>query len=778
MGVAVGAPTVGALPAANAQPAQAGDAATTASDELSSPLETKRRELKQEALTQVLDGKAKAVTRGKSTVVKLSNANKPGGTDEYVELSRQGTDKIFVVLAEFGSERHPSYPDQDTDVATPGPTTFEGPLHNAIPQPDRAVDNSTNWNANYSRDYFQNLYFGNGGVIGEGGTQETVKQWYERQSSGRYSIDGTVSDWVKVQYNEARYGRSNGYPCGGNVCSNTWALVRDAVNQWVADQVTAGKTSDEIKAALASYDQWDRYDADGDGNFNEPDGYIDHFQIVHSGGDQADGDPIQGEDAIWSHRWFAYYNLAGQSGPAGNLNGGTQIGDTGLWVGDYTIQPENGGMSVFTHEYGHDLGLPDLYDTTTGADNGVNWWSMMSQSRQAGPSDQSIGSRGSDFGAWEKFQLGWLDYALVRPAAQPVKTELGPHEYNTAKSQAAIVVLPKKSVTTDLVTPASGSKSWWSGMGNNFTHTLSRDVTLAAGTSTLAFQANWDIEDCGPDPCDYAYVEVKDGAGNWTPVPGNITKAAEGNGIDGTSSGWQPATFDLSAFAGKTVGLRFRYSTDPAAGGKGFFADDVTLLSGGTTVFTSGGESGMEGWTADGFSAVGATAQAEYSNYYIASHRDYVSFDKYLKSGPYNFGWLNTKPDLVEHFPYQDGLLISYWDLSQRNNNTGEHPGSGLILPVDANPAPVALGDGTNLRARVAGYDAPFSKEKSDSFTYHKNGVAFPIVGADPRPMFQDNNQFWYSATPYTGVKVPNNGVNILVESQSGTSMTIKTWLR
>ncbi|MER6693333.1 immune inhibitor A domain-containing protein, partial [Streptomyces minutiscleroticus] len=30
----------------------------------------------------------------------------------------------------------------------------------------------------------------------------------------------------------------------------------------------------------------------------------------------------------------------------------------GIWVGDYTIQPENGGLGVFAHEYGHDLGLP------------------------------------------------------------------------------------------------------------------------------------------------------------------------------------------------------------------------------------------------------------------------------------------------------------------------------------------------------------------------------------------------------------------------------------
>ena len=52
------------------------------------------------------------------------------------------------------------------------------------------------------------------------------------------------------------------------------------------------------------------------------------------------------------------------TGPADNPVGGTQIGNTGVWIGDYTIQPENGGRSVFYHEYGHDLGLPDDYNVT------------------------------------------------------------------------------------------------------------------------------------------------------------------------------------------------------------------------------------------------------------------------------------------------------------------------------------------------------------------------------------------------------------------------------
>ena len=45
---------------------------------------------------------------------------------------------------------------------------------------------------------------------------------------------------------------------------------------------------------------------------------------------------------------------------SGNLGGPNAVG---VWVGDYTMQPENGGLGVFAHEYAHDLGLPDQYDT-------------------------------------------------------------------------------------------------------------------------------------------------------------------------------------------------------------------------------------------------------------------------------------------------------------------------------------------------------------------------------------------------------------------------------
>ena len=169
------------------------------------------------------------------------------------------------------------------------------------------------------------MYFGDGPGV------ESLKTYYEQQSSGTYSVAGTVTNWVKVNFNQARYGRSNGFPCTGNVCSNTWNLVRDAANVWYADQLAAGRSQAEVNAELATFDVWDRFDFDRDGEFNEADGYIDHFQIVHAGGDQADGDPIYGEDAIWSHRWAAFQNTT--TGPTlpdstPNLNGGTQIGSS------------------------------------------------------------------------------------------------------------------------------------------------------------------------------------------------------------------------------------------------------------------------------------------------------------------------------------------------------------------------------------------------------------------------------------------------------------------
>ena len=80
----------------------------------------------------------------------------------------------------------------------------------------------------------------------------------------------------------------------------------------------------------------------------------------------------EGTNAIWSHKWYANSNLIGSAGPAFNRRGGVRIGLSDYWIGDYTIEPENGGLGIVAHEFGHDLGLPDLYDTSGNTGGAVN----------------------------------------------------------------------------------------------------------------------------------------------------------------------------------------------------------------------------------------------------------------------------------------------------------------------------------------------------------------------------------------------------------------------
>ncbi|PZG01320.1 immune inhibitor A domain-containing protein [Micromonospora deserti] len=752
--------------------------------DLPNPLEDKRRALRQEGLSEVLSGRAKAQRINGSTVVKVGKTQAEGATarsaragaaqtkDQYVELSREQTDRIFVILAEFGNDRHPNYPDQDTDPDTPGPTRFDGPLHNEIPAPNRAVDNSTVWQPDYNADHYRKLYFGTGPG------DESLKQYYEAQSSGRYSVEGTVTDWVKVRYNEARYGRSGGFPCASNVCTNTWALVRDAANQWVADQKAAGRTDAQIAADVKAMDQWDRYDHDSDGNFNESDGYIDHFQIVHSGGDEADGDPHQGEDAIWSHRWYAFASDQGSTGPANFPAGGTQIGNTGIWIGDYTIQPENGGRSVFYHEYGHDLGLPDDYNVLSGGDNNNEHWTLMAQSRLGAKNDGGIGERGGDLGAWNKLQLGWLDYEVV-VAGQKRTMTLGPQEYNSDKAQAAVVVLPQREYTFENGKPFEGTKQFFSGNDDDLNNTMTRTLDLTGKSSaSLSMKGRYDIE----AGYDYLFFEASvDGGQTWAPLNGTVNgqplpEISPGRpALDGSSNGeWVDITIPLDVAAGKVAQFRLRYQTDGGVAEGGFYGDAVTVTADGQTLLADGGETGAGDWALNGWDIVEETYTRLFDNYYIAGNRSYVSYDKYLKTGPYFFGYTNTRPDYVDHYAYQEGLLISYWNLRWADNDTFAHPGEGRNLYIDARPRPIYNLTGQPWRARVQVYDAPFSLKKADSFTLHLNSQPQYIRGQAAQPLFDDTKQYWYAELPNHGVKLPATGTKIRVLEQNGTSVKVR----
>ncbi|MGW0734159.1 immune inhibitor A domain-containing protein [Streptomyces sp. NPDC002851] len=741
-----------------------------AEHDLEGPFSEQQERLREEALERVISGDAKANRRGGSQVVKMDDG-------KYVELGREKTDKIFTILVEFGDKVDDTTMFDPDGPDGPKPPVKKyggepGPRHNEIAEPDREDNNSTAWQADYDRQHYQDLYFS------EDSGKQSMKKYYEKQSSGRYSVDGEVSDWVKVEWNEARYGSNY---CGDTNCANVWDAVRDGTNQWAADQKAAGKTDEEIKAQLSQYDQWDRYDFDEDGEFNEPDGYIDHFQIVHAGEDESAGGGAEGENALWAHRWYAYGSDAGKTGPEENKAGGTQIGGTGIWVGDYTMQPENGGLGVFAHEYGHDLGLPDLYDTSGKGENSTGFWSLMSSGSWLGRGKDSIGDLPGDMTAWDKLQLGWLDYDTAKAATES-RHKLGPAEFQTKNKQALVVELPAKSVTTTITKPVEGSQQWWSGSGDDLKNTLARPVDLTGKSkASLDLSGWWDIE----ENYDYAYVEVStDGGANYTPIDGTADgKPIPRDGGDkpaltGVSETYKKLNFPLDAYAGQKIDLRFRYQTDGGVAGKGFTADAISLTADGEKLFEDGAEADDNGWTAKGFSRIAESFTKDYPQYYIAENRQYVSYDKTLKSGPYNFGWAGTRPGWVEHFPYQNGLVIWQWDTSQPDNNTGVHPGEGLVLPVDAHPKALKWADGTLMRNRIQSFDSSFSRYGTDAVTLHKNGIATKLPAQRGVRVFDDGDwsRYYDASNPTGSVKVTdtNTKIKIVKESRTGSTITVK----
>ena len=298
------------------------------------------------------------------------------------------------------------------------------------------------------------------------------------------------------------------------------------------------------------------------------------------------------------------------------------------------MQPENGGVSVFAHEYAHDLGLPDEYDTAaaTGTqENAVNWWSLMAQSRSPAPArPASAPAPPTSARGTSSSSAGSTTRSIL--AGQTRTLDLGPHEYNTAKAQGVVVPLPKKTVTTQLGAPHGGTKQWWSGQGDDREATLTRSVTLPGGERVAELLGALEHRGLRPRRVRLRVRRGRRRDAASRPSPARSPTPPRATASTATTPDWTQATFDLSAYAGKTVSLRLRYKTDrPQQGANGhttepagIFADDFKLTAGESTVFTDGAESGNNGWTPDKFEIVGASKSVSYDNYYVASNRQYV----------------------------------------------------------------------------------------------------------------------------------------------------------
>ncbi len=213
----------------------------------------------------------------------------------------------------------------------------------------------------------------------------TMAEHYEEMSYGQFHLSGTVFGWYELPANGSFYEGSQTVPY-----DNGFVGPEGGAGEFIHDALVLADLD-------IDFTQYDNDGPDGIPNSGDDDGYVDAVFFAHSGSGGEAGGPY-----IWSHSW-TYSGWWGSAFTTDDI----RFDGTAILVQDYIMQPiENsaGGLieiGVFSHEFGHALGLPDLYDTDYSSD-GIGDWCLMSGGSWTTPSSPTHMS------AWCKEMLGWI----------------------------------------------------------------------------------------------------------------------------------------------------------------------------------------------------------------------------------------------------------------------------------------------------------------------------------------------------------------------------------
>ncbi|BCJ73640.1 hypothetical protein CS0771_31840 [Catellatospora sp. IY07-71] len=677
-------------------------------------------------------GKGNPLTARELAKLEAKSIRQGGSPRRYKKAPTTQTAKLLTILVEYSTSANDDFTGSmvpvsiDDRTCVPG-TVQNGPLHNGIPNPATLArkDNNSMWVPDFSPDYYNKMLYTSKGITervrkdltGPDGRRGidisglTMRNMYLEMSKGAYTVAGEATPWITVPHSEAWYGASR---CFLNAEGEWEAGAIQSMNghpdnplgpqQMAMDAVNVLAASNP-SFPWADYDIEDQGDRDGDGNFFEPDGVIDHLVLVHAGEDKSGGGGAQGTGAIWAH--------------SSAVAGGYTIPGTGLKVSNYIVQPEDSGVGVFAHEYGHDLGLPDLYDTSGGGDSDVDFWDLMASGSHTGPIFQAMPTH---MGLWDKWVLGWAEPETFAPGAADKTVKMG-QTSRTPKHTADGIKIDLPAKTIVLAEPHSGANMWYTGADQDWADIkVARTVTVpAAGDAKFWTWNNYVIE----QDWDFGFIEVStDGGTTWTDLKvydeaGNLVSTDDGYadpngnmatfgrryGLTGDSHGWRHDYVDLSAYQGQTVQVRLRLATDAAFQEQGWFADDFSVTGGGATTWSDDVESGANGWTATGGTWVDTTGpgwridtgSSVKAHYYLAEWRNFDGFDNGLKYA-YDTTYQRDGAWKVEKIKYNaPGMLVWYRDTTFGNvnhaaNNATALPSGGAkggLLIVDSHFDPL-----------------------------------------------------------------------------------------
>ncbi|TLZ95534.1 MAG: M6 family metalloprotease domain-containing protein, partial [Methanobacteriota archaeon] len=203
-----------------------------------------------------------------------------------------------------------------------------------------------------------------------GGSVRSVRSYYQEVSRGALTLNATIiSTWFTSAHPMSYYG------------ADSSTGVDDANGPIYRLVVEAVRLADP-SVNFASFD-------------TNGDGVVDHLMVVHAGAGQ-ESNPGQ-KDLIWSHRWAVL-----DADPT--TPGSQSLTADGVQIYGYTMESEDFVVGTATHEFGHDLGLPDLYDTD-GSSHGAGIWDPMAEGSWNG---NPAGSSPAHMSAWSLMRLGWV----------------------------------------------------------------------------------------------------------------------------------------------------------------------------------------------------------------------------------------------------------------------------------------------------------------------------------------------------------------------------------
>lgn len=623
----------------------------------------------------------------------------------------------------------------------------------------------------YSKQYYRDRFFGeNTYTASDGNNYITLKKFFSEESGGSYVFDGDVVGWYRAENNAKYYGASE----NGSDQNNATKLVMEALKAAAEDPTVD----------LSKYDVEDKWDYDKDGNYFEPDGIVDTLVVIHSGIGEEHGGGILGEDAIWPFRAKISWYKANDYKQYEVVDSQNR-----KWKGeDYTVFSQDLPLDLFGHEYGHVLGLDDLYDTN-GSETPVQYWSLMGGS-YTGP---IRGVMPNSYGAYgrEYFQKDFEKKGKIlnwQKSKEISIEELDEKGVDVVLDQASVkgegyntirVSLSKKENIIN--TPVDGKYAYFSGKGDNLKNSMTTEVDLTGNTSAkLEFIAWYDID---PE-FDYASVQVREkGSEAWIPIEGTITTTVNpndetpndstdrnpGHGITYDSAGkWVFSRFNLSEFAGKEIELKIYWWTDTNTPEEGIYIDYIKLYGDNEVILYDDAE-GESKFNLDGFRISDGKEFSEH--YYLLEWRN--SENGLVDNGLASFPW-----EGYENIKYDAGLVAWYMNTDKVNDrgradqNVKEHPGECYAAVVDADQETIMWwypkNDTGVDKIVFQMHDAAFGLEKTSSMDIHwSNGAVTTDDSTFMNPVFEDNKSYYKENVLEAGVKLPNLGLKYFVVEES-----------